>query len=150
MTYIPQSANPIVLMSSAFTLLYATIISCLDDGGFIHSSHWFSRSQEVYFFPPNLIICVLFFAIVVVQLLSYLTLCNPMNYRTTRFSVLHHLPELSQTHVHRVSEASNHLNLCHPLLLLPSNFPSIRVFSNDLSLCISWPKYWSFSFKISK
>ena len=44
---------------------------------------------------------------------------------------------------------SNHLILCHPLLLLLSVFPSIRVFSNELVLCISWPKYWSFSFSIS-
>ena len=44
---------------------------------------------------------------------------------------------------------SNHLIHCHPLLLLPSIFPSIRVFSNKLALCIKWPKYWSFSFNIS-
>ena len=44
---------------------------------------------------------------------------------------------------------SNHLILCHPLLLLPSIFPSIRVFSNESVLCIRWPKYWSFSFSIS-
>ena len=44
---------------------------------------------------------------------------------------------------------SNHLILCHPLILLPSIFPSIRVFSNELALCIRWPKYWNFSFKIS-
>ena len=44
---------------------------------------------------------------------------------------------------------SNHLILCHPLLLLPSIFPSIRVFSNELALCIRWPKYWGFSFSIS-
>ena len=44
---------------------------------------------------------------------------------------------------------SNHLILCLPLLLLPSIFPSIRVFSNELALCIRWPKYWSFSFSIS-
>ena len=44
---------------------------------------------------------------------------------------------------------SNHLILCHPLLLLPSTFPSIRVFSNESVLCITWPKYWSFSFNIS-
>ena len=44
---------------------------------------------------------------------------------------------------------SNHLILCRPLLLLPSIFPSIRVFSNELALCIRWPKYWSFSFNIS-
>ena len=44
---------------------------------------------------------------------------------------------------------SNHLILCHPLLLPPSIFPSIRVFSNESPLCISWPKYWSFIFSIS-
>ena len=45
--------------------------------------------------------------------------------------------------------SSNHLILCHPLLLLPSIFPSIRVFSNESVLCIRWPNYWSFSFSIS-
>ena len=44
---------------------------------------------------------------------------------------------------------SNHLILCHPLLLLPSNFPSIRILSNESALLIRWPKYWSFSFSIS-
>ena len=44
---------------------------------------------------------------------------------------------------------SNYLILCHPLLLLPSIFPSIRVFSNESALCIRWPTYWSFSFNIS-
>ena len=44
---------------------------------------------------------------------------------------------------------SNHLILCCPLLLLPSNFPSIRIFSNELVLHMRWPKYWSFSFSIS-
>ena len=45
--------------------------------------------------------------------------------------------------------SSNHLILCHPLLLPPSIFPGIRVFSNESVLCIRWPKYWSFSFNIS-
>ena len=44
---------------------------------------------------------------------------------------------------------SNHLILCHPLFLLPSIFPSIRVFSNESALCIRWPNYWSFNFNIS-
>ena len=44
---------------------------------------------------------------------------------------------------------SNHLILCRPLLLLPSIFPSVRIFSNESALCIRWPKYWSFSFSIS-
>ena len=45
--------------------------------------------------------------------------------------------------------SSNHLILCRPLLLLPSIFPSIRVFSNESDFCIRWPKYWSFSFSVS-
>ena len=44
---------------------------------------------------------------------------------------------------------SNHLILCHPIILLPSIFPSIRIFSNESFLCIRWPRYWSFSFSIS-
>ena len=48
-----------------------------------------------------------------------------------------------------LSQISNHLILCHPLLLLLSIFPSIRVFSNELALCIRWPKNWSFSSSIS-
>ena len=45
--------------------------------------------------------------------------------------------------------SSNHLILCHPLLLLPSILPSIRIFSNESVICISWPKYWGFSLSIS-
>jgi len=59
------------------------------------------------------------------------------------------LPELAQTHIHRSVMPSNHLILCHPLLLPPSIFPSIRVFSNESVLRIRWPKYWSFSLSIS-
>ena len=63
--------------------------------------------------------------------------------------VHHQLLELTQTHVHWVSDASNHLILCHPLLLPPSIFPSMRVFSNESILHIRWPKFWSCSFNIS-
>ena len=59
------------------------------------------------------------------------------------------LPELAQTHVIELVMPSNHLILCHPLLLLPLIFASIRVFSNESVLLIRWPKYWSFSFSIS-
>ena len=75
-------------------------------------------------------------------------LCNPMDCSTPDFPDLHHLPELTQTHVHWLSDAINHLILCRPLLL-PSVFSSIRGFSNESALCIRWPKYWSFSFSIS-
>ena len=63
--------------------------------------------------------------------------------------ILHYLPDIAQTQVFEPVMPSNHLILCHPLLLLPSIFPSIRVFSNELALFIRWPKYWSFSFSIS-
>ena len=107
------------------------------------------------------------------------TLCNPIDCSIPGFLVYHQLPELAQTYVHQVSDAiqlshpllssslppsifpsigvfsiesvipSNHLILCHPFLLLPSIFHSIGVISNELALCIRWPKYWSFSFNIS-
>ena len=77
------------------------------------------------------------------------TLCDLMDFCLPGFPVLHHILELARTHVHWVSDASNHLILCHPLLLLPSIFSCIRVFSNESALCIRWPKYWSFSFNIS-
>ena len=77
------------------------------------------------------------------------TLCDPMGCSTPGFPVHHQLPELTQTHVHWVGMPSNHLILCCPLLLLPSIFPSIRVFSIESVLRITWPKYWSFSFGIS-
>ena len=63
--------------------------------------------------------------------------------------VHHQLPEFTQTHVHRVSDAIQPSILCRPLLLPPSFFPSIKVFSSELILHIRWPKYWSFSFSIS-
>ena len=72
-----------------------------------------------------------------------------MNCSTPDFPVLHHLLELAQTHVHRVGNA---IEPSHPLsspLLLPSIFPSIRVFSNALAFCNRWPKHWSFSLSIS-
>ena len=62
--------------------------------------------------------------------------------------VHHQLPEFTQTHVHRVVMPSSHLILCRPLLLPPSIFHSIRVFSKESVLRIRWPKYWSFSFNI--
>ena len=63
----------------------------------------------------------------------------------TSFLVLHHLLELAQTHFHWVGDAIQPSCPLSPFLLLPSIFPSIRVFSNDLALCLRWPKYWSFS-----
>ena len=80
---------------------------------------------------------------------SCLTLCNPTDCSTPSFPVHHQLPELTKTHVHRVSDA---IQLSYPLsslLFLPPIFPSIRVFCSESVLHIRWPKYWSFSFSIS-
>ena len=79
----------------------------------------------------------------------WLAICKPMGYSTPGFPVLHYLPELAQTHVHWVS---NTIQPSHPLSS-PSppapNPSSIGVFSNESTLHMRWPKYWSFSFSIS-
>ena len=76
------------------------------------------------------------------------TLCDPMN-RSTPGLPVHHQPwsSLKLTSIKLVMPSS-HLILCHPLLLLPPIPPSIRVFSNQSTLPMRWPKYWSFSFSI--
>ena len=78
-----------------------------------------------------------------------LTLCDPMNCSTPGLPVHHQLPEFTQTHVHQVSDAIQPSYPCCPLLLLPPIPPSIRVCSSESTLCMRWPKYWSFSFSIS-
>ena len=77
------------------------------------------------------------------------TLCDPMNCSMPGLPVHHQLPEFTKTHVIESVMPSSHLILCHPLLLLPLILPSIRVFSNEATLHIRWPKYWSVSFSIS-
>ena len=79
---------------------------------------------------------------------SCLTLWDPMDCSMPGFPVHHPLPELLKLMSIKLVMPSSHLILCHPLLLLPSVFPSIRVFSTESVLCISWPKYWNFSFSI--
>ena len=80
---------------------------------------------------------------------SVVSLCNPKDCSTPIFPVLHHLQSLLKLVSIELVMSTNHLLLCHPLLLLPSIFPSTRVFLNELALSIRWPKYWSFSFTIS-
>ena len=74
-------------------------------------------------------------------------LCKPINCSTPGFPVPHHLPELPKFMFVELVMPSNHLIFCRPLL--PSVFPSIRVFSSELALYIRRPNYWSFSFSIS-
>ena len=77
------------------------------------------------------------------------TLCDPMNCIMPGLPVHHQLPESPKPMSIELVMPSNHLILWCPLLLLPSIFPSIRIFSNESALCIRWQKYWSFSFDIS-
>ena len=77
------------------------------------------------------------------------TLCDPTDYSTqASLSITSSWSLLKLMSIESVMP-SNHLFLCHPLLLLPSIFPSIRVFSSESILCIRWPKYWSFSISLS-
>ena len=77
-----------------------------------------------------------------------LTLCNPMNCSTPGLLVHHQHPSPPKPMSIESVMPPNHLILCCPLLLLPSMFPSIRVFSNESALRIRWPKYWSFTLSI--
>ena len=80
---------------------------------------------------------------------SCLTLCVPMDYSKPGFCVHHQLLEITRHMSFESVVPSNHLIVCHLLLLLPSIYPRIRVFSNESDLHIRWPKYRSFSFSIS-
>ena len=80
---------------------------------------------------------------------SCLTLCSPMDCSMSGFLVITNFQSLLKLMSIKLVMSSNYLILCCPLLLPPSIFPSIRVFSNESVLCIRWPKYWSFSFSIS-
>ena len=94
--------------------------------------------------------CSSFGFVVAVQLLSCVRLfVTPwITARQASLSITNSRSSLRLTFIESVMPSS-HLILCHPLLLLPSIFPNIRVFSNESALCIRWPKYWSFSFSIS-
>ena len=82
-----------------------------------------------------------------VQSFSHVQLCDPMNHQAS-LSITTSWSLLKLMSIESVMP-SNHLILCHPLLLLPSIFPNIRVFSNESVLHIKWPKYWSFNFSLN-
>ena len=105
-------------------------ISCIDRWVLFHLSHWGSPCIQSQFSS-------------VAQ--SCPTLCDPTDCSTPGFPVHHQFPEPTQLMSIALVMPSNHLILCRPLLLLPLIFPSIRVFSSELVLCIRWPEYWSFS-----
>ena len=139
-----------ILMSS-YNHIYTGSIPvqnrCLDWCAFVCLIKWYFI---ILIFP---LLNTAIFSFSILSLLSSVaqscpTLCHPMNRSTPGLPVHHQLPELTQTHVHWVDDAIQPSHP-HPLLLLPSIFPSIRVFSNESALRIRWPKYWSFSFSIS-
>ena len=97
---------------------------------------WVHRFTKPLLLGCSLGTCIFRFVVAVVQLLSHIWLCDPMDYSPTGSSILHSLPESANIHVHWVGDLPNHLILCHSLVLLPSVFPIIRVFSNEYALCI--------------
>ena len=96
-------------------------------------------------FPNELVLHIQFSSVAQ----SCPTLGDPMDCSTPGLPVHHNSRSLLKLMSIEFVMPSNHLILCHPLCLLPSIFPSIRIFSNKQALHIKWPKYWSFSFSIS-
>ena len=104
-------------------------------------------------------ICFFIYKMVIVIVVCHSVLADslrPHGLRRARLPCPSPFQTLSKLHMNLLKltsielvMSSNHLILCHPLLLLPLIFPSIRVFSNELALCIRWPEYWNFSFSIS-
>ena len=109
--------------------------NCMDRGAWRTTIHGVSKSRSQLQFSS------------VAQ--SCLTLCDLMNHSTPGLLVHHQFLEFTETMSTELVMTSNYLILCRPLLLLPSIFLSIRVFSNESAFHIRWPKYWSFSFSIS-
>ena len=112
----------------------------------------YNKATYMNFLVHTEVMLTLYFSLLSVQSVQFssvaqlcLTLCNPMHCSMPGFRVHHQLLELTQTHVPWVGDVI----LCRPLLLLPSIFPSIKVFSTESALRIRCPKYWSFSFNIN-
>ena len=127
-----------------FSKLYSVLLSC-------YREEYHTNIYSLDFFQIKVIFSTLYSTelwscSVQFSLSSCLTLWTTMDGNTPGFPVLHHLPELAQTHAYWVHDA---IQLSHPILLLHSIFPRIRVFSIESVLCIRWPNYWSFSFSIS-
>ena len=110
--------------------------------------HSIKKRSQIYLISSYIFISLFEFSSVHSVAQSCPTLCDPMNCSMPGLPVHHQLLEFTQAHVHRVRDAIQPLILCRPLLLLPSIPPSIRIFSNESTLRMRWPKYWSFSFSI--
>ena len=130
-------------MKTRETLFFRDVIRILDMAPYLHVWH---KISMIFFERANEWIQQFQFSSVT-QLCP--TLGDPMNHSTPGFPVHHNSWSLPKLMSIESVMPSNHLILCHPLLLLPSIFPSIRVFSNESALLIRWPKYWSFNFNTS-
>ena len=115
----------------------------------LHSGHVQINLPSLILVFPSMKLNILINSLVSSVAQSCPTLCNLMDCSTLGFPVLYHFPDLLKLMSIESLIPSNHPILCCPLLPLPSIFPSIRVFSSEMTLCIRWPKYWSFSFSIS-
>ena len=140
--FLTQGSNPVSWITSRFFIVWATR----------EARHLFKYQRSFYEYikcsDNELFGSTGYFQFSSVTQ-SCLTLCDPMDCSTPGLLVHHQLPELIQTHVHWVGDG---IQPSHPLsflLLPPSIFPSIRVFSHESALHIRWPKCWSFSFNIS-
>ena len=114
------------------------------------------NTSDLSFPPSDSFHCFIFFYSFYTSSIQFIsvvqscpTLCNPMNHSTPGVPVHHQLPSTPKLMSIELVMPSNHLILCCPLLLLPSIFPSFKVFSSDSILHTMWPKYWCFSFSIS-
>ena len=119
----------------------------------IHALCW-GFQIVLYFFKSEFLSLIIPFIYFLSQFISSvahscLTFCDPMDWSKPGFRVHHQLPDVLRHMCIESVMPSNHCILCHPLFLLPSIFPSIRVFSIESVLHIRWSKYWSFSFNIS-
>ena len=160
----PEVGNQGVSRANFFLRLRGECVPCLSPGFWwllvILGVTWLQSlpPSSHGLLPVGLSLCPNFLLLIRTSGIWYLLLfihsvmsnsLQPHRPQPTRLPVLHYLLEFSQTHVHWVNDViPNHLIFCHPLLL-PSIFPSIRVFSKESALRIRWPKDWSFSFSIS-
>ena len=110
------------------------------------SKRWFSSFKK---YPTKVKFLYKLTSVISVQSLSSVWICDPLNCSKPGLPVHHQLQEFTQTHARWVSDDIQSSYLLLSLLLLPSIFPSIRVFSSESALGMRWPKYWSFSFSIS-
>ena len=155
--HVPNSVTNYLLLCSSLGYIYTHVnkvllsrICCLQENQSFHKEE---RGGVEATYNQSLLRCCweTLFSFLGQCLVAKLcpTLCSPMDCSTPGFLVLHCLLEFAQTMSIESVMPSNHLILCHPLLFLPSISASIRVFSNELALCIGRLKYWRFSFSIS-